>query len=73
MGPIFNKKLLKSEVCRSRKQCMGPTDVAENCLTSQILRLLFLNSSCNIKFVPKMREKKKKKNADAFCRIQTYT
>ena len=40
MGPIFNKKLLKSEVCRSRKQCMGPTNVAENCLTSQILRLL---------------------------------
>ena len=23
------KKLLKSEVCGSRKQCMGPTDVAE--------------------------------------------
>ena len=27
VGPIFNKKLLKNEVCGSCEQCMGPTDM----------------------------------------------
>ena len=33
------KKLLKSEVCGSREQYIGPTCVAEKWLKSQILRL----------------------------------
>ena len=34
------KKLLKREICESREQCTGPTDV----LKSQILQLLFMNN-----------------------------
>ena len=33
------KKLVKSEIYRSREQYMGPIDVAEKLLKSQILRL----------------------------------
>ena len=44
------KKLMKSEICRSCEQCTGPTDVAENELKSQIMRLLFMNSSRTFNF-----------------------
>ena len=37
------KKLLKSEICGSRKQYTRPIEM----LKSQILRLLFMNSSRN--------------------------
>jgi len=30
-NPFLIKKLLKSEVCGSREQCMGPTCVAKMC------------------------------------------
>ena len=49
--PFLMKKLLKSEIC-------GPWTVhgmhwlVENCLTSQTLRLLFINSSSNIWLFP---------------------
>ena len=45
------KKLLKSEVCESREQCTGPTDMYctwEKCPTT----------------VAKKKEKKKEKNAE---------
>ena len=38
MGPIFNgKKLLKSEVCESPKQCTEPTDstISDQCVDVQ--------------------------------------
>ena len=62
--PFLMKKLLKSEIC-------GPWTVhdmhwlAENCLTSQTLRLLFMHSAwtvaITVKFISKRMEKKKKK------------
>ena len=55
------KKLLKSEICESREQCTGPTDM----LKSQILRLLFMNSAWTVAitvlFAHETCEKKKKK------------
>ena len=70
--PFLMKKLLKSEIC-------GPWTVhgmhwlAENCLTSQTLRLLFMHSAwtvaITVKSVPKRvkkeKEKKEQKNANA--------
>ena len=61
------KKLLKSEICRSRKQYTGPTSM----LKSQILRLLFtlfycsyvlVYYSCLMNSAPGTGLKKKKKN-----------
>ena len=55
------KKLLKSEICESREQCTGPTDM----LKSQILRLLFMNSAWTVAitvlFAYETCEKQKKK------------
>ena len=53
------KKLLKSEIYGSCEQCTGPTDVPK----SQILQLLFMNSSrnseiCLLKGVPKKKKSK---------------
>ena len=57
------KKLLKSEICESREQCTGPTDM----LKSQILRLLFMNSiwivAITVLFAHKTCEKRKKKKS----------
>ena len=46
--PIFNEKLLKSEVCGSYEQYTGPTDAAENELKNQILWLLFMNNAWTV-------------------------
>ena len=34
MGPIFNEKLLKSEVCGSREQCTGVLFMGEKSITT---------------------------------------
>ena len=63
------KKLLKSEICRSRKQYTGPTSM----LKSQILRLLFTLFYCSYALVyysclmnsapgTGLKKKKKKRN-----------
>ena len=56
MGPIFNKKLLKSEICGSRKQYTGPTDVYCSRKKSQQLQL---------KKKKKKRKMLKSENTDA--------
>ena len=60
------KKLLKSEICGSRAQFTRPTDV----LKSQIVRLLFMNSSRTISL--NRCQKKRKTQHNKHC-IQTNT
>ena len=58
------KKLLKSRVCRSREQYRRPTDAAENELKSQILWLLFMNSSHTFSFAELNACQKKEKEKE---------
>ena len=62
------KKLLKSEVCGSREQCMGPTDVLKMAKKSKFLAIVhaqYMNSSlCLPLRVPK-KKNAKEENADA--------
>ena len=65
------KKLLKSEVCGSCEQCMGPIDV----LKSKKFWLLFMHSALTVAFSAKFClwngwEKKEKKNKTQ-CKTQT--
>ena len=79
------KKLLKSKVCGSRKQCTRPTDALKRAEKSKILATVhaqYMNSSLclQLRVQKKKRKKKKKKkdveeeNADAgFSWIQMST
>ena len=62
------KKLLKSEIYRSREKCMGPTDV----LKIQILRLMLMNSvwtvAVTMLFAPETCAQKKKKKESKTCK-----
>ena len=42
------KKFMESRVCGSHEQYTKPTDVVENELKSQIVRLLFMNSAWTV-------------------------
>ena len=58
------KKLLKSEVCESHKQCMGPTDLLKEWeksnFTATIHKQCINNSRKSHKRVQKKKKKKKK-------------
>ena len=58
---------MKSEICRSREQYTGPTDVAENELKSQIMWLLFMNSSRTFNFAELNACQKKKESKTRIC------
>ena len=58
------KKLLKSEVCGSHKQCTGPTDVlkmVEKSKFSATVHAQYMNSSLCLQLRVQTKEKKKKK------------
>ena len=82
MGPIFNEKIDKNEICGS----MNSTRMHCSLEKVNILRLLFMHCSLNSSRIPpKTRENKTKKkrerkyenatplNADAISAIQTST
>ena len=58
------KKLMESRVCGSCEQYTEPTDVVENELKSQIVRLLFMNSSRTFSFAKLNACQKKKKKEE---------
>ena len=74
------KKLLKSEICGSREQYMGPTDMlkmAEKSKCSATVHAQYMNSSICLQLrVPKKKKKKekeKRKRGKRIRRIQTGT
>ena len=67
------KKLMKSRVYGSYEQCMGPTDVAENKLKSQIVRLLCMNSSRTFSFAELNACQKKKSKMRICAKRETQT
>ena len=58
------KKLLKSEICGSRKQYMGPTDMlkrAEKSKCSATVHAQYMNCSICLQLRVKKKKKKRKK------------
>ena len=64
-NPFLMKKLLKSEICGSCKQYMGPTDMlerAEKSKCSATVHAQYMNSSICLQLRMKKKKKRKKEN-----------
>ena len=81
-NPFLMKKLLKSEICGSREQYMGPTDMlkrAEKSKCSATVHAQYMNSSICLQLRVKKKKKKEKgkhkrgKRRLRIRRIQTGT
>ena len=64
-NPSLMKKLLKSEICESHKQCMEPTDV-------HYPPLILLGEQCTNKKVKNHGSKKKKKKGNTNAKRATF-